>query len=147
METPSYYLRLLPSSLWHDASLYATFIKQCWKMQTNSKILCNAKVGTGTPGTLVPIYKGLRKQLFHQQWRVWGLVCPYDIKHCVSGSKKTSPIIPNMWSTNIGINFLRDKVLVFRDIEVLQQKELFLQQCKPLAIATFPSFEHIFVCP
>lgn len=52
-----------------------------------------------------------------------------------------------MWSIKIGINFFKDKVLAFKDIEVLQQREVFLSQCRPLAIATLPSFEHIFVCP
>ena len=48
-------------------------------MQANTRILCNAKVGTCKDGTLAPTYMGMKKH-----YKFWFCLT----KHCMSGNKE-----------------------------------------------------------
>ena len=56
---------------------------------------------------LLPRTRVWRKRSTYQQSGVWILVCPNDMKHCVSGIKKYVldwPIEPHTWPMKIGTN-------------------------------------------
>ena len=90
------------ASQWHIARLTTNSTKQCCTIHANTCILCNAKVGTCTHGTLASTYKGLKKEfrfIKNVECEFW--FCPNDIKRCESGNEKKNIldwfIVPNTW--------------------------------------------------
>lgn len=81
-------------------------------MQTNTWILCNAKVRTTKHDTSTRTYKGYKEGV-----EFW--FCLEDIKYCLSGSKKKYvldwPIIPNMWPMKT--NLSKEEVLALEDVD------------------------------
>ena len=85
------------------------FCQRFWVMQTDTKTLCNAKVGTSKHDTHVPTYKGLKEEYRstnNEECKLW--FCPNDIKRCVSGNKIQYmldwPIILNTWHVKVCTN-------------------------------------------
>lgn len=75
-----------------------------------------------------PMYKGMKEFRFTNNvvYDYW--FCRDDIKCCVNGSKKKCVlgwlIVPSTWPVNIGINMLKEEVLMLEDIGFqLHQRE------------------------
>ena len=76
-------------SQWYIARLPLNSKKQCWAMETNTWIMCDAKFGTGKHGIVAPTYKRLKRNFCstnNVQCKFW--LCPNDIKYCVRGHKR-----------------------------------------------------------
>ena len=132
------------SSHWHIARLSANSAKKCWAMQTNTRTLCNAKIGAGKYGTPTPTYKTLKKEYRstnNVEYEFW--FCHDDIKRCVSENKNKYVldwhVVPSIWPVKICTNLSRQEVLAFEDDGFqLQQREVFSPRRRLSTIAMLP---------
>lgn len=106
-------------------------------MQTNTKTLCNTKVGTGKYGTPSPTYKRLEnayRSSNNVEYQFW--FCHDHNKHCVNGNKKKYGLNQHV---KIGTNLVRQKVSVLKDLGFqLQQKRVFSPHHRFSTIAMLP---------
>ena len=93
-----------------------------WKMQDNTRTLCNPKVKLCKHGTLATTYKGIKKELHstnNVEYEFW--LCLVDIKHCLSGNIKKYVldwhIVLNTWLVKIGTDLWREEVLALVDVK------------------------------